>query len=503
MPNISKKLSVGKNVKCKLSTRALIRKRCVLTDYDEENRPELCEIKNFKCYTKKSKKLKKKTGWKVNCKLSTKALIRKRCVLTDHDDENRPELCEIKNFKCYTKKLKKSAAASKKNIINISKKLAKKNNFTNNLAVLRNFKESSLILGQTLFGERRYIRLGGANYYLIITSQYFETQNFDQYPFGQFQKLTSGTFNTIYKIKNNLNQIRALRVEIVDSAKKEKLIERFKKDARLYVRLSALKIIPKIHSIFFAGTSRGETALCSISDLAEGGSVSDYLQSEDYYKLGREKVEEFATKLRSLYKRLAVNHIVCSDVKTLNAVVSFEKNKIPTPYLIDFDTDHCSSKESAINFDVTLKKINDLLLNNNLGIRIKGVTKKELLDIYFHYMILQVACFIESFDTGGLRVRRVHKHHNAFVDAFLGEEMSPKMYTVLSLLIVLEIGDGKRKPMRAFDGYFGLLRKDNLFREHLRKNPDEYLRIAFMYAKEGEEKTRSYARRKYKSFFLK
>ena len=454
---------------------------------------------------------------KINCKLSTNVPKRKTCVLTDYDDENNPEhfKCNTKKSKKskkppvgkkedWTKKFKKSTAASKKKIINRNKHAGganarDKHDTDAGDNVLRNFNESSRILGnyeQIPLDEKKIIRLDeGGNSFLIITAQFFETQNMDQYDY--FRVWVSGAFNIIYETVNNLDQIHALRVEIVDEGKRDELIERFKEDARLYVRLSTLKIIPKIHSIFFARTSEeGQTALCSILDLAEGGSVSEYLQSEDYYKLGREQVKVFATKLRTLYKRLTDNHIVCTDVKTDNAVVRFEQNKIPTPYLIDVDTDFCK-----IHFDVTLQTINDLLKEKNLGI--DGVSEKELLDIYFHYMILQVACYVESYDTGVFEGRRehVHKDHNAFVDAFLGEEMSPRMYTVLSVLIVLEIGNGKRKPMTFFDGYFYLLREEKLFREHLRKNPDEYLRIAFMYAKEGEEKTKSYAIKNYKRFF--
>jgi hypothetical protein len=365
----------------------------------------------------------------------------------------------IKTRKVITKE-------SRNGLGNVWKKVTKKNNFTKSLSQLNFLNKSFLILDNAT--TRNYMKL-----FKLEKDNYLyapKLLSFDNYT--SYKEIDSGSYNKIYRLTGKFNKNYAFRVELTNS---KIAIKRFKKDALLYVRLSALKIIPKLHDIFYGKTGKGETALCSISDLAEGGSVTKYFRSDSYEKLNDENVKEFAIKLRNLYRRLVENLIFCTDVKTHNAVVSFE-NGMPIPYLIDFDTEFCSAKESFINIESSLKKINNILETS--------ITRKELLDIYFNFMILQVACVIRGY-TGA-------EYHKVYLETFIGEIINKKMLRIMSKLITLKIGNGNIRPIDMLENYFILSKGNAELQKKLRDDPLEFLKIAYTYAKYGEKITKEH-----------
>jgi hypothetical protein len=429
---------------------------------------------------------KDKPNMRDNCCYKTKPRIKRMKSTIKRCDKRNPPADEngdcpkdkpyMRDNCCYKTKGPKKGIKTRKVITKESRnglgngwnKITKKNNFTKSLSQVNFLNKSFLSMdNMTTHNYMKLFKLEKDNYLFAP-----KLLPFDNYT--AIKEIDSGSYNKIYRLTDKFNKKYAFRVELTSS---QTTINRYKKDAELYVRLSGLKIIPKLHEIFYGKTSKGETALCSISDLGEGGSVTAYFGTASYERLSDENVKEFAIKLRNLYKRLVENSIFCTDVKTHNAVVSLE-NGIPIPYLIDFDTEFCSAKESFINIESSLKEINKILK--------ESLTKKELLEIYYNIMILQVACVIRGYTQA--------KYHKIYLETFIGEIINMKMLRIMSIIITLKIGGGTIRPIDMLENYFILSKKNVKLQKKLRDNPIEFLKIAYMYAKHGEKEAKDYMR---------
>ena len=208
--------------------------------------------------------------------------------------------------------------------------------------------------------------------------------------------LTKGNNNSIF-LDETTNKIYRVTTDPIDIEKEN--IDEYISESQLALRLSDLKIYPKMYDCYFVKNkdlAKKNTHLIIEYAFAQNNNLQIFLKSNQFLI---ENTSDIVNKIIKLYEKLVYNNILCLDIHPNNIVVDKNLNL----YLIDIGDGFCISQEFKL-YNNHLLKFKKFLNKQKIQI-----SKENIQSSFIKLNILQLGAILVIENNNNTKIKKLVK----------------------------------------------------------------------------------------------